>query len=166
MWILVVYGVLVLSVPGYPTNYKFTVDTEATLTSVAASHFFRGYFNSLPVNKQNIISSSLIILSYVTEYQVCRSYIAAIVLNFLPDKASFLLSEYPTICWLTIGFRPIASVLVLSIFLVVASRLFLHLLPGEFKGIESLSRNKIFYSLYLCNLMVFSFDISNVHYLI
>ena len=120
VWILVVYGVLVLSVPGYPTNYKFTVETGATLTSVAASHFFQGYFNSLPVNKQNIISSSLIILSYVTEYQVCRSYIAAIVLNFLPDKASFLLSEYPTICWLTIGFRPIASVLVLSIFLVVA----------------------------------------------
>ena len=162
MWILVVYGVLVLSVPGYPTNYKFTVETGATLTSVAASHFFQGYFNSLPVNKQNIISSSLIILSYVTEYQVCRSYIVA----FLLDKASFLLSEYPTICWLTIGFRPIASVLVFSIFLVVASRLFLHLLPGEFKGIESLSRNKIFYSLYLCNLMVFSFDISNLHYLI
>lgn len=130
-WFLLLYGVLVLTVPGYPSGYSFFIDTIASITGVLASHFFRGYFNSLPTSKHNIISYCLGMLSYIAEYECCRSYFLSIFFNFFPDMAVSLLSDYPWVISTFAGYRPVTLILLWIVLFLVSSRLLLFAYPGK-----------------------------------
>ena len=130
-WILLLYGVLVSTVPGYPSIYSFFIDTIASITVILASHFFRGYFNSLPASKHNIISNCLGMLSYIAEYECCRSYFLSIFFNFFPDMAVSLLSDYPWVVSTFAGYRPNTLILVWIVFFLVSSRFLLFAYPGQ-----------------------------------
>lgn len=130
-WEIILYGVLVLAVPGNPNDYTLLVDTGATAVSVLACHLFRAYLTTRPTNQRNIISYSLVIMSWICELIVCKEYALSVAMNVIPDQVKMMLSEYQMPKYLFTGSQPIFTLVFANVLCLVTSRLLLVLDPGK-----------------------------------
>ena len=134
---LLFYFVVVVIIPSFPTLYTFFLDTVGTgvsLTSISIIYTF--YFASVPPMHRTCIQGLSRLLLVCLSLVIIRSYLLSLMANVLHDLTQAFITEYPIVSCCLINSRVTYVPFLLSLLMLMVSRLGLLLCTMRFMSLH------------------------------
>ena len=128
------YFSAMMIVPSEPSPYIFFIDTIGTIVSLTSVSFIvTFYFATVPAIQRTCIQGLSRLMLVCFGLLIIREYIVSFLVNLLHDSTQTFLLDYPRLSCSFFNPRITAVPLLLSLFMLEASRLALLLFPMRFQ---------------------------------